>query len=234
MFGAVSYAEAYHMSVQSLLHTIDGISTWVGKAAAWLMILLMSIVCIEVFKRYAVNMPTAWIFDAENMMYGSLFMLAGAYTLAQNAHVRGDFLYSSMRPRTQAALDLVLYFVFFIPGIAALIYAGYFYAADSWAINEHSNVTADGPPVYHFKTVIPIAGALIMLQGIGEIIRCIVCLKTGEWPSRLHDVAEIDVVGEQLANSEYVDEESRKIAIEGAARIDEMARQRGMGGDTQT
>ncbi|MBH5398658.1 TRAP transporter small permease subunit [Bradyrhizobium sp. CNPSo 4010] len=222
------------MSVQSLLYKIDGISTWVGKATAWLMIVLMSVVCIEVFKRYAANMPTAWIFDAENMLYGSLFMLAGAYTLAQNAHVRGDFLYSSMRPRTQAALDLVLYFVFFIPGIAALIYAGYFYAADSWHINEHSNVTAEGPPVYHFKTVIPIAGALIMLQGIGEIIRCIVCLKTGEWPGRLADVAETDVIGEQLAHSEFVDEESRKLAIEGAARIDEMARQRGMGGDLNT
>jgi TRAP-type mannitol/chloroaromatic compound transport system permease small subunit len=224
----------HHMSVQKLLYTIDAISTWVGKATAWLMILLMSVVCIEVFKRYAVNMPTAWIFDAENMMYGTLFMLCGAYTLAQNAHVRGDFLYSSMRPRTQAALDLVLYLVFFIPGIAALIYAGYFYAADSWHINEHSNVTADGPPVYHFKAMIPVAGALIMLQGIAEIVRCVVCLKTGEWPSRLADVAEIDVVEEQLAHSEYVDEESRKIAIEGAARIDEMARQRGMGGETQT
>ena len=219
------------MSVQKILHTIDGISTWVGKAAAWLMILLMSVVCIEVFKRYAVNMPTAWIFDAENMMYGTLFMLCGAYTLAQNAHVRGDFLYSSMRPRTQATLDLILYVVFFLPGIAALVYAGYFYAVDSWSINEHSNVTADGPPVYHFKSMIPLAGALIMLQGVAEIVRCIVCLKTGEWPSRLHDVAEIDVVGEQLANSEYVDEESRKIAIERAKEIDESARQRGMGGD---
>jgi TRAP-type mannitol/chloroaromatic compound transport system permease small subunit len=234
MFGIVSRAEPHHMNVQSLLHTIDGISTWVGKAAAWLMILLMSVVCIEVFKRYAVNMPTAWIFDAENMMYGTLFMLCGAYTLAQNAHVRGDFLYSSMRPRTQALLDIILYGVFFIPGIAALIYAGYFYAADSWRINEHSNVTADGPPIYHFKTMIPIAGALIMLQGIAEIVRCIVCLKTGEWPSRLHDVAETDVIEEQLAHSEFVDEESRKLAIEGAARIDEMARQRGMGGDLNT
>jgi TRAP-type mannitol/chloroaromatic compound transport system permease small subunit len=222
------------MGVQKLLHTIDGISTWVGKATAWLMVLLMSVVCVEVFKRYIVNMPTAWIFDAENMIYGTLFMMCGAYTLAQNAHVRGDFLYSSMRPRTQASLDLVLYIVFFLPGIAALIYAGYFYAVDSWAIGEHSNVTADGPPVYHFKSVIPVAGALIMLQGIGEIVRSIVCLKTGEWPSRLRDVAEIDVVEQQLAHSEYVDEESRKLAIEGAARIDEMARQRGMGGEINT
>ena len=222
------------MNVQSLLHTIDGISTWVGKAAAWLMMALMGVVCIEVFKRYIMNMPTAWIFDLSNMLYGTLFMMCGAYCLAQNAHVRGDFLYSSMRPRTQAALDLVLYFVFFIPGIVGLVYAGWDYAALSWKIGEHSTVTAEGPPVYHFKTVIPIAGALIMLQGIAEIMRCIVCLKTGEWPSRLHDVAEIDVIEEQLANSEYVDEESRKMAIEGAARIDEMARQRGMGGETNT
>ena len=222
------------MTVERFLHTIDGISTWVGKAAAWLMIALMLLVCGEVFKRYILNMPTAWIFDAQNMLYGSLFMLAGAYTLAQNAHVRGDFLYSSMRPRTQAGLDLVLYFVFFIPGIAALIYAGTDYAMDSWRIAEHSNVTADGPPVYHFKTVIPIAGTLVMLQGIAEIVRCIVCLKTGEWPSRLHDVAEIDVVGEQLANSEFVSEEDRKLATERAAKIDEAARQRGMGGDLQT
>ena len=158
-------------------------------------------------------------------------MLAGAYTLAQNAHVRGDFLYSSMGPRMQAWLDLVLYVVFFIPGIAALIYAGYYYAADSWRINEHSNVTAEGPPVYHFKSVIPIAGAMVMLQGFAEIVRCIVCLKTGAWPSRLKDVTEIDVVEEQLAHSEHVDDESRKAAIEGAHRIEEAARQRGMGGD---
>src|SRR3954470_11081859 len=162
------------MTVQRFLHAIDGISTWFGKAAAWLIIGLMLLVCVEVFKRYMLNAPTAWLFDADNMLYGSLFMLAGAYTLAQNAHVRGDFLYSSMRPRTQAALDLVLYIVFFLPGIAALAYAGYDYAADSWRIAEHSNVTAEGPPVYHFKTVIPIAGALVMLQGIAEIVRCVV------------------------------------------------------------
>ncbi len=221
------------MNVQRFLYFIDGISTWVGKAAAWLIILLTTVVCVEVFKRYIMNMPTAWIFDADNIMYGTLFMLCGAYTLAQNAHVRGDFLYSSMRPRLQAGLDLALYVVFFLPGIAALIYAGADYAGDSWRIGEHS-VTANGPPIYHFKTVIPIAGALVMLQGIAEVVRCVVCLKTGEWPARLRDVAEIDVIEEQLAHSEYVDEESRKIAIERAHEIDEAARQRGMGGDMKT
>jgi TRAP-type mannitol/chloroaromatic compound transport system permease small subunit len=157
-------------------------------------------------------------------------MLGGAYTLAQNAHVRGDFLYSSMRPRMQAGLDVVLYIVFFVPGIAALIYSGWVFFFESWTINEHST-TAGGPPLFPFKAMIPIAGVLVMLQGIAEIARCVVCLRTGEWPARLHDVAETDVIEEQLAQSEFVDEESRKIAIERAKEIDEMARQRGMGGD---
>jgi len=222
------------MNVQGVLHTIDGISTWIGKTFAWLMIVLMLVVCVEVFKRYILNVPTAWIFDAENMLYGTCFMMCGAYTLAQNAHVRGDFLYSSMRPRTQAGLDLLLYIVFFIPGIAALIYSGWIFAAESWRINEHSTVTANGPPVWQFKFMIPFAGLMVMIQGIAEIVRCVVCLRTGEWPSRLKDVSEIDVVEEQLAGSQYVDEESRQIAIERARQIDEEARQRGMGGDLQT
>ncbi|TXH32037.1 MAG: TRAP transporter small permease subunit [Rhodospirillaceae bacterium] len=222
------------MKLQRFLLAVDDISIWVGKASAWLIMGLMMLVCAEVFKRYILNMPTAWIFDASNMFYGTLFMLAGAYALAQNAHVRGDFLYSSMRPRWQAALDLILYIVFFLPGIAALLYAGYDYAALSWRIGEHTTTTAEGPPVYHFKTIIPIAGALVMLQGLAEIMRCIICLKTGEWPARRKDVAEIDVVEQQLARSDYVDEETRKTAIKKAQQIDEAARQRGMGGDLQT
>jgi len=219
------------MNAQRILHTIDGISTWTGKAAAWLIIGLMTLVCAEVFKRYILNMPTAWIFDASNMLYGTLFMLTGAYTLAQNGHVRGDFLYSSMKPRRQATLDFILYIVFFLPGIAALVYAGWDYAVTSWRIDEHSNVTADGPPVWQFKFMIPLAGGLLLLQGAAEIVRCVMCLKNGEWPSRLKDVSEIDVVEEQLAHSEYVDDEARKLAIAHAQDIEESARQRGMGGD---
>jgi TRAP-type mannitol/chloroaromatic compound transport system permease small subunit len=221
------------MNAQRFLHTIDGISTLAGKAAAWLIMGLMTLVCVEVFKRYIMNMPTAWIFDASNMLYGTLFMLCGAYTLAQNGHVRGDFLYSSMRPRTQAALDLVLYIAFFLPGIAALVYAGWDYAGDSWRIREHSNVTADGPPVYHFKAMIPLAGALLLLQGFAEIMRAVICLRTGAWPSRLKDVSEVNVVEEQLAASEHVDEETRRNAIAHAAGIEEAARQRGMGDVTR-
>ncbi len=217
------------MNVQKFLLTADHISTWTGKAAAWLIMALMATVCIEVFKRYILNAPTAWIFDATNMMYGTIFMMCGAYTLAQDAHVRGDFLYGSMKPRTQASFDLVLYIVFFLPGIVALVYAGIDYAGDSWRINEHSNVTSDGPPVYPFKTIIPIAGALVLIQGIAEIVRCVVCLKTGEWPARLKDAEEIDVIEQQLASSTHVDEESRKLAIANVHDIDEAAHQRGLG-----
>jgi TRAP-type mannitol/chloroaromatic compound transport system permease small subunit len=217
--------------VVRFLHRIDAFNTWIGKAAAWLIVGLMFVVVVEVFKRYVLNKPTAWIFDLNNMFYGTLFMICGAYTLAQNAHVRGDFLYSSFKPRTQATLDLILYVLFFIPGIVALCYAGYDYAGDSWRIREHSNITSDGPPVYHFKSVIPIAGALVLLQGFAEMARCVLCIRDGEWPSRLADVNEIDVVGEQLANSAYVDEDVRKAAIENAAKIQEAARQRVRGQD---
>ncbi|MEI6721879.1 MAG: TRAP transporter small permease subunit [Betaproteobacteria bacterium] len=216
------------MSVRGFLRFADNVSTWSGKVSAWLIVVLMLVVSVEVFKRYMLNAPTAWIFDLNSMLYGTLFMMCGAYTLAQDGHVRGDFLYSNMKPRTQAALDLALYFLFFIPGILALIYAGYYFAGDSWRINEHSNVTSEGPPVYFFKSVIPIAGALVMFQGAAEIVRCVVCLRTGEWPARLTDVEEIDVVAEQLANSDFVDAESRRIA-ENAHQIDSAAHQRTQG-----
>jgi TRAP-type mannitol/chloroaromatic compound transport system permease small subunit len=214
------------MNGQRLLHGIDRVSTWAGKAFAWLIVALTFVVSVEVFKRYILNAPTAWIFDFNNMLYGTLFMMCGAYTLALSGHVRADFVYHYLRPRAQAAVDLALYLLFFVPGVLALIYAGYDYAAISWRIAEHSTVTAEGPPVYHFKTVIPIAGSLVMLQGLAEIARCIICLRTGAWPLRLEDVEEIDVVEKQLAQSEYVDEESRRAAIESAKAIDEAARHR--------
>jgi TRAP-type mannitol/chloroaromatic compound transport system permease small subunit len=217
------------MNTQRLLHAVDTFSTWVGKAAAWLIVLLMIVVCTEVFKRYALNAPTAWIYDANNMMYGTLFMMCGAYTLAQDGHVRGDFLYGSMKPRTQAALDLVLYIAFFLPGIGALTLAGWDYFGESLAMREHT-FNATPLPLYPFKVIIPVAGAVVMLQGLSEIVRCVVCLRTGEWTPRLKDAEEMDVVAEQLASSTYVDEDARREAIEHAREIDDAARQRGAGG----
>ena len=179
--------------MQKLLLFVDKVSTWVGQAFSWFIVALTLHITWEVFARYALGSPRAWAFDAMIMMYGTLFMMAGAYTLAKNGHVRGDVIYGFFTPRAQAILDLTLYIVFFIPGIVALTYAGYFYAAESWAINERSNITAEGPPIYWFKTVIPLAGAFVLVQGIVEIIRCVICIKQGEWPSREADVQEVDV-----------------------------------------
>jgi len=179
--------------MQKILFFVDRVSTWVGHAFAWLILVLTLQVSWEVFSRYVLNRPYAWSFDLMIMFYGTMFMMAGAYTLAKNGHVRGDVLYGFFPPRLQAGLDLLLYLLFFIPGIVALVWAGYTYAAESWAINEHSTLTASGPPLYPFKTIIPIAGILLLAQGIVEIIRCIVCLKQGEWPAREHDVQEVDV-----------------------------------------
>lgn len=221
------------MSTQSLLHAADRLSTWAGKTFAWLIVALMVVVCVEVVKRYALNAPTAWIYDVNNMMYGTLFMMCGAYALCQDAHVRGDFLYGSMKPRTQASLDLVLYILFFLPGVVALTWSGWTYFTDSLAMNEQT-FNATPLPVYPFKFMIPVAGAVVLLQGIAEIIRCVVCLRTGVWTPRLKDADEMDVVEQQLAGSTYVDDEAAREAIQHAKDIEEAARQRGMAGREQT
>jgi TRAP-type mannitol/chloroaromatic compound transport system permease small subunit len=179
--------------MQKLLLTIDRVSTFVGHAFSWFIVALTLLITWEVFSRYALDRPHAWAFDVMIMFYGTLFMMAGAYTLSVNGHVRGDVLYGFFTPRVQATIDLTLYIVFFIPGVVALVWAGYYYAAESWRINEHSNITSEGPPIYPFKTVIPLAGAILLAQGIVEIVRCIICIKQGEWPSRTADVEEVDV-----------------------------------------
>jgi TRAP-type mannitol/chloroaromatic compound transport system permease small subunit len=174
------------------VYFIDRINTFIGKAVAWAILALTFAVCYEVFSRYVLRAPTEWAFDASYMLYGLLFMIAGPYTLARNNHVRGDFLYRNWRPSRQAALDLVLYFLFFFPGILALVYSGIPFSQMSWMMNEHSMNSPNGPPIYPFKALIPLAGILMAFQGVAEVIRCIQCLRTGEWPQRLHDVEETE------------------------------------------
>lgn len=199
--------------MQKLLLFVDKLSTWIGKAFSWFIVGLTLLISWEVFSRYALGSPHAWAFDAMIMLYGTLFMMAGAYTLAKNGHVRGDVLYGFFPARVQAAIDLGLYLVFFIPGVVALTYAGYDYAAESWAINEHSNITAEGPPIYPFKTIIPVAGAILLLQGVVEIIRCAICLKEGRWLSREQDVVEVDVEKlKELVHSDQAPAESAAAA----------------------
>jgi len=178
--------------MQNYLLAVDRLSTWIGKVFAWTALILTLMISWEVFSRYAMNQPHAWMLDFQIMMYGTLFMTAGAYTLSKNGHVRGDVLYGFFRPRTQATIDLILYFVFFLPGITALTYAGWTYFNESLAIREQT-FSAEPLPMYPFKFIIPLSGGILLLQGIVEIIRCILCIRDGEWPSREEDVEEVDV-----------------------------------------
>jgi len=178
--------------MKKLLLFVDRTSTFVGHLFAWAIVALTMLVCWEVFSRYVLNVPHAWVLDAQIMLYGLLFMMAGAYTLAAGGHVRGDVLYGFFPPRLQAGIDLALYILFFLPGIFALTYAGWTYASESLAIHEQT-FSPDPLPLYPFKFVIPIAGFFLLLQGLVEIARCVICLREGAWPSRVADVTEVDV-----------------------------------------
>ena len=178
--------------MQKFLFFFDHISTWVGKLFAWSVAILTGVVCYEVFMRYIVGAPTTWAYDVSYILYGSLFIMAGAYTLAHRAHVRADVLYRLWPTRVQAAIDLTLYFLFFLPAVLAFIWAGYDFAHVSWTMGERSPFSPAGPPLYHFKSLIPLSGFFLLLQGIAEIIRCVVTLVTGKWPERLQDVQELE------------------------------------------
>jgi TRAP-type mannitol/chloroaromatic compound transport system permease small subunit len=178
--------------MQSLLLAVDRLSTWIGQFFAWTIVILTLGISWEVFSRYVLNTPHDWALNGQIMLYGTLFMMAGAYTLAKNNHVRGDVLYGFFTPRTQAWVDLVLYVLFFLPGIVALTWAGWSYALEALAIREKT-FSATPLPLYPFKFIIPMAGAMLLLQGVVEIVRCLQCIKSGEWPSRDQDVEEVDV-----------------------------------------
>ncbi|QKO23036.1 TRAP transporter small permease subunit [Rhodoferax sp. BAB1] len=190
--------------MQNFLLAVDRLSTWIGKIFAWTALILTLMISWEVFSRYVLNQPHAWMLDFQIMMYGTLFMTAGAYTLSKNGHVRGDVLYGFFRPRTQATLDLILYFVFFLPGITALTWAGWTYFNESLVIREQT-FSAEPLPMYPFKFIIPLSGGILLLQGIVEIIRCILCIRDGEWPAREQDVEEVDV--EKLKEMVHVKDE---------------------------
>ena len=192
-----------------ILHFIDSLSAWSGKAFAWCIVILTFSTCYEVFMRYVLNAPTVWAFDMSVQMYGALFMMSGAYALSQDAHVRGDVVYRLLKIRTQAKIDLVLYILFLMPGALALIVYGYGFAADSWFYKEVSWSSPSRIQIYFFKTLIPIAGVLVLLQGIAEAVRCVICIKTGAWPPRLHDVQETETM---LMNEQ---EDLRRLEEEG-------------------
>lgn len=190
--------------MQSLLLGVDRLNAFIGKLFAWCIVILMLAICYEVFRRYVLRDPTTWAYDVSLMLYGALFMMAGAYTLSRNGHVRGDFLYRKWRPTTQARIDLVLYFLFYFPGILALIYSGWGYFHLSYMLNEHSSFSPDGPVIWPFKAIIPFVGVMMLLQGVVEVVRCYICMRDGDWPQRLHDVEEMEkiILDEAAAKAE--------------------------------
>ena len=178
--------------MEKFLQGVDRLSAGVGKAFAWCIVVLIVAVCYEVFVRYVLHAPTSWAYDLSYILYGALFMMAGAYTLSRNAHVRGDIFYRLFPPRGQATIDLILYLTFFLPGVLALIWIGVPYALQSWGYGEVSVYSPAGIPIFPSKTLIPLAALFLLIQGIAEITRCLICLKTGRWPQRLHDVEEME------------------------------------------
>ena len=211
--------------MNQFLYFIDRFSAWVGKSFAWCILVLALATTYEVFVRYVLRDPTSWAFDISYIMYGTLFMMAGGYALSRNAHVRGDFVYRLWPPRIQASIELVLYFLFFYPGVLALIYAGIAYATESWSYmpygpdglrGEISINSPAGVPVFPLKTILPIASAVLLLQGIAETIRCILCIKTGEWPTRLGDVEEM----EKMLIAQHQREENEKTRLAAASEED--------------
>jgi TRAP-type mannitol/chloroaromatic compound transport system permease small subunit len=178
--------------MERFVHTVEGLSIWVGRAFGWCILILTLAVAYEVFVRYALNAPTVWAFDMMVQMYGALFLMAGPYALAQDAHVRGDVLYRLFSVKTQARIDFVLYLIFFFPGMLALFWFGWEIASDSWRYKEVSWNSPARIQIYFFKTLIPLAGFLLILQGLAECVRCLQAIKTGIWMDRLEDVQETE------------------------------------------
>jgi TRAP-type mannitol/chloroaromatic compound transport system permease small subunit len=188
--------------VQSFLLTIDRISNAFGKTFAWSIVALTFAITYEVFSRYVFRAPTTWAFDVSYILYGTLFMFAGGYAMARNGHVRGDFLYRNFAPRTQASLDLALWLLFFYPAMIAMVWMGWGFFAQSYFQNERSAFSPQGPVIWPFKFLIPLVGCLMSLQGIAEVIRCVLCIRDGEWPRRLHDVEEMEKLILERAEAE--------------------------------
>ena len=207
--GLLALALVTFIFAEGWLHGVDHFNTAIGQNFAWTILVLTLAVCYEVVARYAFNAPTSWAYDVSYMLYGTLFMMAGAYTLARNGHVRGDFLYRQWSPKAQAWCDLVLYFLFYFPGILALVYSGWSYASLAYLLNEHSASSPDGPIIWPFKAIIPVVGVMMLLQGIVEVARCITCIRTGEWPARAHDVEELEKLILEEAEAKRMAEEGR-------------------------
>jgi|SRR5688572_22449328 TRAP-type mannitol/chloroaromatic compound transport system permease small subunit len=217
--------------MRTYIRFADSLSAWVGKAFAWCIMVMTLGVSYEVVVRYGFRAPTVWAFDISYIMYGTLFMIGGAYALSRDSHVRADIFYRLMSERAQAALELLLYFLFFFPGILALIFAGWRYVARSWRYQEVSTMSPANIPIYQFKTVIIVAGVLLVIQGIAQVFRCVICLKTGSWPAPPQDVEELEKMLLQRKSLEVLGHGGETLDVVVPEPIDDDRRRRGTAGD---
>jgi TRAP-type mannitol/chloroaromatic compound transport system permease small subunit len=198
--------------VSRALLAVDRFSTLIGQTFSWTIIILTLAITYEVIARRFFSAPTNWGYDVQYMLYGTLFMFAGAYALSRNGHVRGDFLYRMMPARRQAMLDLLLYILFFFPAIFAFMVAGWHFFELSWLQNERSMFSPSGPIIWPFKGIIPVVGFIMLLQGLVEVVRCVRCIRSGEWPQRLSDVEELDQIILAKAAEKSPEELARELA----------------------
>lgn len=178
--------------MKAYINFADQFVVWIGRAFAWGIFILTAAVMYEVIMRYFFNAPTLWAFDFTIQMYGAVFMMGGASAMSTKTHVKADMYYNKLSEKRQAILDLVLFIFFYAPGVFALTYAGYFYAKKAWIVHETSWNSPAQIQIYFSKSLIPIAGLLLVIIGISEIFRCIICIKTGKWPERINDVEETE------------------------------------------
>lgn len=135
----------------------------------------------EVVARYAFNRPTMWAYEMTFMLYGSHFMLGAVYCLYKGGHIRTDLVYGALPVPWQGRIDAFCYLFLFFPGMIYFLAAGWAEAAHSWSILEKSEATAWYPPIYPFKTVIPVAAFLLIIQGVSEFLKSIWAAIRGEW-----------------------------------------------------
>jgi TRAP-type mannitol/chloroaromatic compound transport system permease small subunit len=158
---------------------IDALSDWSGRVVAWLIVPLMLSLTYEVLARYVFSAPTIWAYDVSYMLYGSHFMLGAGYTLYRGGHIRTDMLYHRWSPRMQGAVDAIGYLCFFFPAMLFFFWMGGQEAWHAWQILETSDASPWRPPLYPFKTVIPVTAALLLVQGVSEFLKSLHAVRTG-------------------------------------------------------
>lgn len=166
------------------VQALDQINLWAGKIIGWLIIPMVLSLVYEVVARYVFNAPTIWAYDMTYMLYGTFFMVGAGYTLMRGGHIRTDMLYAAWSPRTQGAVDAACYVLFFFPAIIAFLWVTWPYFLGSFLRGERVVSSPWMPVIYPLKFMMPLTCALLLVQGIAELLRSVHAMRTGLWLPR--------------------------------------------------